>query len=83
MGAPDMAHRRGQDSDRAASKVPARKALGMSLLVSSRSGVGVTGAGSGEGTGFRLDMSGAARFVDESMPLRLLGEWIGDGNRMS
>jgi hypothetical protein len=74
MGAPDMAHRSGQDRAKAASRVPARKALGMSLLVSSRSGVGVTGAASGGGTGFRWDMSGAARFVGESMPSRLRRE---------
>ena len=71
MGAPEMTHRSGQERDRAAKRVPVRKAFGISLLVSSRSGssdgVGVVG----DGTAFRLEAAGASRFAVESMPWRL------------
>jgi hypothetical protein len=68
-----MTQRNGQESEKAAKRVTARKAFGISLLVRARSRSGSSdGPGAvGEGTGFRLEAAGASRFGGESMPLRL------------
>ena len=71
MGAPEMTHRNGQEKESAARRVPARKAFGISLLVSSRP-CSIDGASVvGEGTAFRLEAAGASRLAVESMPWRL------------
>lgn len=83
-GAPDTIHRSGQERERASRRVVrARKALGTSVLVSSRSGVEV-GVGCASGaTGLRFGIAGSGLFARESMRVRRwkgkLGSHVGGG----
>lgn len=71
IGAPEMAHRNGQDQDKAAIRVPTRKVFGVILLLSSRSGLGVMD-GRCRGTGLRCETAGmvASRLMGDSISSR-------------